>query len=295
MIITRLVSGLGNQLFQYSIGKHLAMKHGVPLKLDTSFFNGQSLRNYKLDNYNIKAQIASSEDVNKLLYWEKRSGFISKVYKKAERIIPRNKRPYFKEMDWWVYDPALLTVSSHVYLDGYWQNYKYFENINPKIFDELTLIEEDAAVSAIEKNIVGNHSSVSIHIRRGDYITNTEAFNLMGVLPLSYYIEAIDLMNSKINNPHYFIFSDDLSWARENVKITAPVTFVDFKDNSKDTVELNLMSKCYHNIIANSSFSWWGAFLNTNPGKIVIAPANWVVDKEKNKKIQLQFPSWIKL
>jgi len=103
------------------------------------------------------------------------------------------------------------------------------------------------------------------------------------------------LMNSKINNPHYFIFSDDLSWARENVKITAPVTFVDFKDNSKDTVELNLMSKCYHNIIANSSFSWWGAFLNTNPGKIVIAPANWVVDKEKNKKIQLQFPSWIKL
>jgi hypothetical protein len=296
MIVVKLISGLGNQLFQYTIGRQLSIKHNVPLKLDTSFFSGQSLRSYKLDNYNIKAQIASSEDVDKLLYWEKRSGFISKVYKKAERIIPKNKRPYFKEMEWWVYDPALLTVSSNVYLDGYWQNHKYFENINRKIFDELTLIEEDAAVSAIEKNIVGNHSSVSIHIRRGDYITNTEAFNLMGVLPLSYYLKAIDLINSKLNNPSYYIFSDDLNWAKDNLKINRSVTYIDLEAGSKyDYVELDLMSKCYHNIIANSTFSWWGAFLNRNPEKIVVSPTNWVIRPEINARIQLQFPSWIKM
>jgi hypothetical protein len=295
MIVVKLISGLGNQLFQYAVGRQLALRHNVPLKFDVSFFKNQKLRSFKLDNYNINAQIASVEEISKLLYWENTSGFVSKMYKKAERIIPRNKRPYFKELEWWRYDPELFNVSSRVYLDGYWQHYKYFEDVQPGIFDELTLKKHDGGEEVLLENIMNNSSSVSIHIRRGDYLTDPDAYNLMGVMPLSFYLKAIDFMNSKLGNPSYFVFSDDILWAKENLKIKSPVTFVDLGENSKDFVELNMMSKCHHNIIANSSFSWWGAFLNQNPGKIVIAPSNWVARPEINAGIHLQFPSWIKM
>jgi hypothetical protein len=154
------------------------------------------------------------------------------------------------------------------------------------------LKEPAANVQVIEKEIVGHHSSVSVHIRRGDYLKDT----LMNVLPMEYYAAAFDHIHSKINDPCFYIFSDDLNWVKDNLKMNYPVKYIDFESSSNaDFLELHLMSKCRHNIIANSSFSWWGAFLNRNPEKIVISPKDWVVQPEINARIQLQFPSWLRL
>jgi len=296
MIISKLISGLGNQLFQYTIGRHLSLTHQVPLKLDLSFFKDQKLRSYKLDHYNIQAETATEQDVESLTAIYQRKSLYAKIYRKVEKWRPKNKRLYYKEDEWWIYEPGLLQASSPVYLNGYWQHYKYFENIDPRIREELTLKENELAdAPAIVGEILGNESSVSLHVRRGDYITDRDAYNFMGVMPLAYYHQAINYIIAKGIKPSFYVFSDDLDWVKDNIQVNAPLTCVDLHGGQKDYVELDLMSKCRHNIIANSSFSWWGAFLNQNPGKIVIAPAQWVKPEDVNRKIELVFPTWTKI
>ena len=146
-------------------------------------------------------------------------------------------------------------------------------------------------VSEIEQS----QSAVSIHIRRGDYVSDADANNLMGILPMGYYDRAVNYINERVKNPSYYIFSDDLEWTKDHLKVDAPLTFVDLENGSRDYIELDIMRKCRHNIIANSSFSWWAAFLNQHPDKIVVAPARWVMPDETNRRIAIQFPSWIKL
>lgn len=293
MIVSKLISGLGNQLFQYAIGRQISIEKNTSLKLDITFFESQDLRSYKLNNYNINADIASNEELKYFLYKYNNHLLSSKVFRKAEKLLPRTKRKLFKEEIPWQFEPELFKVSSNIYIDGYWQHYKYFENIHPAIFKELTIKNPYTGfIESIINDINKNESSVSIHIRRGDYITDKQANNLMGVLPLSYYHSAINLIMQRIANPSFFIFSDDLEWARHNLNISSPCYYI---DGGKDYFDLDLMSKCKHNIIANSSFSWWGAFLNKNINKIVIAPKQWVLPEDINKKIELIFPSWIKL
>lgn len=293
MIISKVISGLGNQLFQYALGRQISIEKNTPLKLDTTFFNSQDLRSYKLNNYNINADIASSEEINYFLYKYNTNMLSSRVLRKTEKLLPRTKRKLFKEEVPWQYEPELFKVSSNIYIDGYWQHYKYFENIDPLIFKELTIKSPytDFVQSTIQ-HIIGNENSVSIHIRRGDYITDKQANNLMGVLPLNYYYSAIDIIKQRILNPTFYIFSDDLEWVKNNLSISSPCRYI---DGGKDYFDLDLMSKCKHNIIANSSFSWWGAFLNKNINKIVIAPKQWVLPESINKNIELIFPSWTKI
>ncbi|MEJ8756643.1 alpha-1,2-fucosyltransferase [Pontibacter sp. H259] len=298
MIYTKLISGLGNQLFQYAIARHISIIKGVPLKLDLSFYSSQNLRSFKLDHYNIEATVASEDEINRIINFHESNTWYDKFKKKMEFLLPPEKRMSFmKEREWWVFEPQIFEATKNTYLNGYWQHYKYFENLSTQIFKELTLKEQfDYNSNSELKNIFSEDSSaVSIHIRRGDYITDGNANKLMGVLPLEYYFKAISYINETVSSPNYFIFSDDLDWAKENLNIKAPVTLVDLDGGKKDYVEIDAMSKCKHNIIANSSFSWWGAFLNQNPNKIVISPSQWVLPKNINSRIQLQFPSWIKL
>lgn len=293
MIVTKLISGLGNQLFQYAVGRQLSIKHGVPLKLDVSFFASQDLRSYKLHHYNINADIATTNEITNFTKIQNGSNFLNQLSRKAVELVPKSKRRYYKENEWWVFEPDLLKVSSNVYIDGYWQHYKYFENINPSIFKELTLKGElIPSVQDILTQIESNTSSVSIHIRRGDYITDVEANRIMGTLPLSYYYKSMDYIKKKVPNPVFYFFSDDLEWVKANFKGQEDYLYV---DSRQDYIDLKLMSSCRHNIIANSSFSWWGAFLNKNPHKIVITPSQWVVRDDMNSKIEIQFPEWIKL
>lgn len=293
MIIVKLISGLGNQLFQYAVGRQLSIKKGVDLKLDISFFEKQHLRSFKLNMFNIDAQIATTDEIDRFIKVYKEENLSSKVYRKVEKLLPRTKRKLFKEESPWQFEPDLFRVSSNTYIDGYWQHYKYFENISPLLLKELVVKEAySLPVQDISETITKDENSVSIHIRRGDYLTDKEAFQLMGLMPIAYYSLAINHIKKHISNPNFYIFSDDMNWVKSNLKIDAPSYYV---NGGKDYIELELMSKCKHNIIANSSFSWWAAFLNKNQNKIVIAPAKWVVPPEINKKIDLTFPSWIKI
>ncbi len=295
MIIVKLISGLGNQLFQYVVARQLSIDRQVALKLDTSFFKDQQLRSFKLSHYNINASVAGESEVAGFLARYNNDSLYARMSQRIENWRAKNKRRYYKEDQWWTYEPELFKVSSNVYLDGYWQHYKYFQNIHLSIINELTVKESYApSVDKLIREIHQNPASVSIHIRRGDYVTDREAYALMGLLPLDYYYKAVQYINTRLKDPVFYIFSDDLQWVKDNLKINGLVTYVD-TEGSKDYIQMDIMSKCLNNIIANSSFSWWAAFLNRNPDKIVIAPFNWVVPQDVNKRIELQFPSWIKM
>lgn len=292
MIISKIISGLGNQLFQYAIGKQLALKNDVELKLDISFFENQNLRSYKLYPFNIDAEVIKPNELADFLIPYTKTTVPYKIYRKFEQLLPRSKRIIFQEQHDWLFDNNLSKVSSDTYIIGYWQNHKYFENLNSEIFEELTIKPiylED--IKNYINLIQSDRNSVSVHIRRGDYITDKEAYNLMGVMPISYYKQAIDFIRTKKKDATFYFFSDDLDWVKRNFKDSK----FQFIDGKTDYADLHLMHNCKHNIIANSSFSWWGAFLNRNPEKIVIAPKQWVKPDDINKNIEIVFPSWIKI
>lgn len=296
MIYSRLISGLGNQLFQYAIGRQVSLLNNTELLIDASFYKGQSLRSYKLANYNIKAAIASDEEVVKFLSPYKLLTLRAKLYRRYDKLIPKRKRRYFAEAAWWEYEPDLYKVGNNTYLDGYWQHYKYFEQLDARVLDELTLrVPYPAEATQLLNEIVANPNAISLHIRRGDYISDSNANKLMGVLPLEYYEKAIRFVKEKVLAPVFYVFSDDLEWAAKHLGKGIDIRLVDIANGEQEYIELDLMSKCRHNIIANSSFSWWGAFLNRNVDKIVVAPRQWVVPNDVNAKINLQFPSWVKL
>lgn len=296
MVYVKLISGLGNQLFQYAIGRMISLRNNVPLKLDVSFFNNQSLRQFKLNHYNINADIATPSEVDTFLINYRSNSIKSKIFRKVNNHIPKLYQRYFVESEPFVYEPDIFKVSGNIYLEGYWQNQAYFTDFDERILNELKVKESYSEIAEDYLNeIKDNPSSVSIHIRRGDYLTDKQAFEMMGVLPIDYYNEAIKVISSKLKKTHYFVFSDDLEWAKDKLKVGSAITFVDFKGEMSDYMELELMSQCSHNIIANSSFSWWGAFLNTNPTKIVISPKNWMKSPAVNGKVNIQMSNWIKL
>ena len=293
MIITKLISGLGNQLFQYAIGRLQSIKHNVPLKLDLSFYEDQNLRKYSLHNFNIKAEIATHEEIDKLTKKYKTNSLSRYLYHKFEDYIPLKHISHYREKKWYVYDEKIFHITSPCYIDGYWQNYRYFENLPPQILEDLTIkgVKNDYAKSLLHE-ILQNPLSVSLHIRRGDYISDINTKNYMGVMPISYYIDAISIIKSSISNPTFYIFSDDIKWAKQNIIVEASLIFV---EENEDYEDLELMSACKHQIIANSSFSWWAAYLNSDKNKIVVSPKNWVVSDNINKYIEIQLPAWQKI
>lgn len=177
-------------------------------------------------------------------------------------------------------------------LEGYWQSEKYFKDIRKMICEDFTLKKESNNFKKLAK-IISQTNSVSVHFRRGDYAEKRKTKKYHGLLDTNYYQKALDIINEKVKNPHFFVFSDDPSWVKKNFKIKQPLTFISGSRKLTNSKELILMSLCKHNIIANSSFSWWGAWLNRNPSKIVIAPKKWFRAKIEAKNL---LPGdWIKL
>ena len=171
---------------------------------------------------------------------------------------------------------------------------KYFADIRDILLGELTVrYEQDRQSREVAEEITST-SSVSIHVRRGDLVSNPFANRVFGTCSPEYYMKCIDFIGSKITDPHFFVFSDDSSWSSENLNLQYPTTFVNHNDANRDYEDLRLMSSCKHHILANSSFSWWAAWLNTNPDKTVLAPARWFRDEGRNTPDRLP-DSWIKI
>jgi len=293
MVIVRLIGGLGNQLFQYAAARSLAEYHNTDLKLDISPFETYKLHKFALTNFNIKGTLATRVEVEKLT----RVSILEKILNRLpsplrSRLFER--RSVFREYVLGPFNPSIFSTSKDVYLEGYWQSEKYFLKVQDIIRKEVTLNTEISFQSQEIADQIANSQAVSIHIRRGDYVLNPETNRIHGTCDLQYYYECIEEIRKKIASLQFFIFSDDPNWVVENLKIDHPVTFVSHNDAARNYEDLYLMSLCQHNIIANSSFSWWGAWLNNNPEKIVYAPGRWFSDQSIDTRDVIP-SSWIKM
>lgn len=281
VIIVKFMGGLGNQMFQYAAGRRLALLHNAQLKLDIAHLNDprcNTPRDYALKHLSINAEIATTVETNSLR--RKGEGQVQRLFSLGlcssarKRALSRDYRePHFH------FDPHFLVATDDCYLDGYWQSEKYFADIKDIIHSEFRVIYPLRGRNQELAELIRATESFSLHVRRGDYVSNPTTSKYHGICGLKYYELAIELIVEKMTQPRAFIFSDDPEWAKMNLKFSFPTTFI-CHNGSCCYEDLRLMSLCRHNIIANSSFSWWGAWLNGNSDKIVVAPARWFNNTE---------------
>lgn len=265
MIAAQLIGGLGNQLFQYAAARRLAYIHNTALKLDLSAFETYKLHSYHLNHLNIEEAIASEGDF---------AGIGNIEFSSSGDNSPQAMR-VVKERSF-NFDPGILDLPDNVWLIGYWQSEKYFSDIRDILMQEFKVKHEPDARNKDLMNCIAGCNSVALHVRRGDYINNPHTYSVHGTCNIEYYRECITQMSEKVSRPHYFIFSDDPEWVKQNFGfLRHPATIIDHNGPEKDYEDLRLMTKCRHHIIANSTFSWWGAWLNPNPEKLVYTPVKW--------------------
>jgi hypothetical protein len=284
MIIVRLEGGLGNQMFQYATAKHLSLIQHTDLKVDLSAFDktiykeNATWRGFQLDVFNLNVGIATAEDMKSVK--NAAPDLFEKLQYRLLRIksIPYYRRNEVYESTPFRFDRNILKAGKNTHLTGYWQSPHYFDAIIKNLLTDFTLREKPDLSTYPFIDQIQDQNSVSIHIRRGDYVSNPEYLKIHGLCSVEYYRAAIDYICSKVSNPVFYFFSDDMEWVKKSLKTEYPTVYVSGTPEGKDHYELHLMSLCKYNIIANSSFSWWGAWLNTNAEKIVIAPKQWISD-----------------
>ena len=275
MIVVELSGGLGNQMFQYTYGVFLSEKLNCGLVIDKNFLeyypigSKNTKRYFELKHFHISSgkRLSSGYILSSLL------GF--KLFYHINRFL------YLKRKELTILREEQLNdtdkLKSNYYIIGHFQSYRYFGSVREKLFKEFRFNGKFDKDNASMMGCIEIADSVSLHVRRGDYLRKNN-LTKHGVLDVSYYQEAIEYISNRVESPHFFIFSDDLSWVKDNINFKdSNMTFVDINRGSDSFKDLILMRNCKHNIIANSSFSWWGASLNENKGKIVIAPQNWFV------------------
>jgi len=269
MVIVKILGGLGNQMFQYAYANALKQK-GYNVKLDITGFHNYSLHGgYHLNNYNVTIDVATE---NEILFIKKKNYF-----KNILRQLCLKNKIILKERTL-LFNNKFLSISDNTYVEGYFQSEKYFNSIRNSILESFTLINPISSYGvSISEKIISLKNTCSIHIRRGDYLNDVNK-NIFGTCSLNYYKDAISHIEKNIPNITFFIFSNDIEWSKDNINVKHAV----YIDNSSriPNEDIYLMSLCKHNIIANSSFSWWGSWLNTNKHKIVIAPKNWFIDSK---------------
>lgn len=260
-------------MFQYAVGRCLAYTLGTELKLDISSFDNDELRDYQLGCFNIIESFASNSEISKL---RDRSDIrIIRICKRIIRKLLFKKSPYVREVANFQFDPTILNLSDDKYLDGYWQSRKYFRDIDYLLRQEFKILTPFSKKVTEFAEQIKSCESVSIHIRRTDYLPNSYKNQAFTALSMDYYNKSINYIIIKIPAAKLFIFSDDPVWCNKSFKLKYPFTIVDNAEENADCKELSLMALCKHNIIANSSFGWWAAWMNTNEEKIVIAPRKW--------------------
>ena len=292
MVIVKLLGGLGNQMFQYATGRAVAHRLGTQLLLDVSAFAQYDLRRYELGEWAIRARVASPQELAQAGVAAKPTKWLSQI----GRALGYGRAVYdFKEASF-AYNPEILQVTSPVYLDGYWQSDRYFSHVAELLRQEFVLkhtLDRNNERMAARIRDAGMRA-VSLHIRRGDYVSDPHTAQYHGVCSLDYYQAAVDHLAERVPDPHFFVFSDDLDWAKDNLKLRHAMTLVDVNDADQGARDMALMMMCQHYVIANSSFSWWGAWLNSHADKIVVAPERWFSGASHDTS-DLIPASWIRL
>ncbi len=273
-VVVRLMGGLGNQMFQYATARAVALHKGVPLKLDLSWLQKQPKREYELHNLRVVEEFASLDEIP----FANQLGLIDRLLgRAAQMILPRHRQAVYQQKGL-AYDPEVFNTRSQVLLVGYWQSEKYFRHIRETLLEEFAVATDLQAQTIDTAKSIAAVNAVSLHIRRGDYVSEPRTREVHGVCPPDYYRSAVRFIADRVEEPHIFVFSDDMEWAKANLQINLRTAFVDHTDPGRGFEDLYLMRRCQHHVIANSSFSWWGAWLCDSPGKIVIAPRRWFSD-----------------
>lgn len=293
MITSHIIGGLGNQMFQYAAGRSLALQNGCELQLDTSDFAAYTLhQGFELDIvFGINLRRLDKISSGKLLGWRKHR-FLSSLFGRIEGFGTLHttiaREPSFN------YWPKWMHLQAPAYLFGYWQSERYFSEFKHEIRQDFRFRQNLDPESNRIAEAISNKTSVSLHVRRGDYAKNPKTTALHGLCSPAYYSKAIDYLAHRANNLHLFIFSDDIPWVKANLPIAGHnYTYVSHNKGSDSWRDMQLMSLCQHHIIANSSFSWWGAWLNPSPKKFVVAPEKWFAKDIDTSDLIPE--SWIRL
>jgi hypothetical protein len=300
MIIISLMGGLGNQMFQYATAKQLSIINNTELRIDGSNFSrltANKEHTLQLSSFNIAARQATAEEIRQLLTqvggFSRMMSFVaglagSSPLKRGSKLIYREPHgSYFK--------PEVLGLEANNYLIGYFNSYKYFAPVRDILIAEYMPREKISAAGQILARQIGQTNSVGIHIRRGDYVSEPGVYKCIeGIITDRYYRNAVDHIASRVSAPHFYVFSNDMPWVRENFRTPYKMTCVDINPPQRGFEDLWIMSRCKHNILAGgSTFSWWAAYLNPNAGKIVVRTENVSNDPKYNHPEDYFPPEWV--
>lgn len=285
-VITHLCGGLGNQLFQFAAGRALAARLGRPLFVDASDYARFPLRQFELGHFRAPAHHAPRR-----YRWFRRVGRTP-----LAAILPASLRVFriveaTHAFQPWPQVPEALPA----FLSGYWQSDRYFADIAEVVREDFTVAAPATGRNAALLAEMAACEAVAIHVRRGDYVSNPKTALYHGICDLDYYEAACDRIEAAISRPRYFVFSDDIPWARSHLRLRHPAVFVDHNAAAAPCEDLRLMAACRHFVIANSTFSWWAAWLSRQPEreKLVIAPRRWFLIADANH--DRTPPSWLRL
>lgn len=266
MIIARLQGGLGNQMFQYAAARALAHRIGSPFKLESlTSLQKDKQRSIALRDLHTNFDMADRREIRKFVS-------LPGLYRHNPALLSKLGRHIYREPHFH-FDPHFFSLTAPVFLDGYWQSPKYFADIEKEIRQEFTIRPERIRNVEEQAREMRERPSVSVHIRRGDFL-RPKIKSYHGVMSAFYFEKAIGIIREKLPEMYIYFFSDDMDWVKQNLVVNKNSEFI--SGQGRTAIEdFYLMSQCRHNIIANSSFSWWAAYLNTNPDKIVIGPQKW--------------------
>jgi hypothetical protein len=284
MIVVQLTGGMGNQMFQYATARALAVRLGTHPVLDSSWIKGRGtgvvteVRRYELGAFALDAPLVPLEQIGRL----RRSPAPRRRPRLRELVEPPHGQPC----------PAVLTAGDNTYLRGYWQNVTYFADA------ERVLREDFTFRAPIPRETLDRSTlpSVSVHVRRGDYVTDPGVRDRMGTLEPDYYRRALEQIISRVGDVLLVVFTDDPDWceAHMNLGYETLTLSATRADGERWASFMNEMSQCDHHVLANSSFSWWGAWLNRSADKIVVAPRPWVLDSRWDDEHRIPF-DWIRI
>lgn len=274
--VCRLDGGFGNQLFQYATARSIADRLGCDLLLDARAVQTKDSRDYGLGRYAIRADLAAPDLLDALP--SPRSSRAGRLRSRLALAVPS----LFPSPVFWpasfAYDERVLCITRPMYLVGYWQSERYFGWNRSRLQADLHIKQPVLDPTGLKERIVASHS-VALHIRRGDYHTNTAAAQTHGLCDHRYYVDAVSYMAKHHSDMQLFVFSDEPEWVRQNFQFNVPMVVVDASMGSSTSFDFEMMRTCKHHIISNSTYSWWAAWLAEHDRQIVIAPQRWFNDQ----------------
>lgn len=304
MIITRLLGGLGNQMFQYAAGLALAERRRTVLKLDVGWFREDpehaSHNRYGLSCFNVTEQFATREEIDRIRgrpfrrteSWAAGAASMLRLPRLAELLAHGGRWHIQKAFGFY---PEFLELPDDTYIDGMWQSEKFFgASVVPILRQHFTFRYPAPALVLEMGERIRRGPSAFVHFRRGDYVSNPKFKSDIGVLGLDYYRRALEIVSQRHPGVTFFVFSDDIDTVEKEFRPPAPCVYVRSVQSWHSQDKIRLMSLCDHAVVSNSTFAWWAAWLNPNPAKLVCAPDPWFAGGERDGRDVVP-QSWLRL